>query len=88
MGDSAVSPKKVHLHLSGYVLMKWTLQTHTRCVTSQTPQLWLLCRLIGPANGIVSFFSHTQEKGVQLNSIGAYSNAGTWAPGGPSSPDI
>lgn len=25
----AVSPRKIHLHLSGYVLMKWTLKTHS-----------------------------------------------------------
>lgn len=72
--------------LNECVLMNWKFSWN---VTSHNPQLSYLQRLIGPASEIVFFSSSSSAmKGEQLNPIGACSNAGTLAPGGPGSPDV
>lgn len=43
---------------------------------------------MGPANGLVSFSSRSQEEREQLNPIGAYSFAGARAPGARGGLDI
>lgn len=91
-GDTAACLKRVPLHLSGYVLMKWAispLQTHTHGICD-IPDSSALTAF--QANSTCQwnrlFSSHSQVKGQQLNPIGAYSYAGTWAPGGPGGPDV